>query len=233
MNGTPADQETDALEHPDIPELNKQEMLSYEKECLGFYITGHPLDNVMHLLKKYSTMDTLEANTTENETDVTIGGVVRSIKEIKTKKGDIMAFVTLEDLSGFVELTIFTDLYKQSAALLKSEKPVLVRGRLTIENETKRNIVANEIIPLENAAERFNPDIHLKCYISKLNSQEIMKIKNILANNSGKSRVFLHVVIPDTSETVISLGKDYQATPSELFIREMESILGKHSISYN
>jgi DNA polymerase-3 subunit alpha len=233
VNGNAALEEADSIQCPEVPELDKQELLAFEKECLGFYITGHPLDNYITLLKKYTTMDTFEVNTTEIEAEVTIGGVVRSIKEIKTKKGDIMAFVTLEDLSGFAELTVFSELYKESAALLKSDKPVLARGRLTIENETKRNIVVNEIIPLEKAVERFNPDIHLKCFISKLSVHEISKIKNILANNSGKSRVFLHIVIPDSSETIVSLGKDYQATPSELLIREMESILGKHCISYN
>ncbi len=233
LNEQAPDGEIDSIQYPDIPELEKQEMLSFEKECLGFYITGHPLDNYLDTLRKFATIDALEVNATEEESEVIIGGVVRSIKEIKTKKGDIMAFVTLEDLTGFVELTVFSDLYKESATLLKSEKPILVKGKLTIEGESKRNIIVTEIIPLDKAGERFNPDIHLKCYINKLTANEIAKIKNILKNNSGKSRVFLHVIIPDSSETMISLGKEYFANASELFISEMESVLGKHCITYN
>ena len=143
-----------------------------------------------------------------------------------------MAFVTLEDLSGSIELTVFADLYKQHTALLKSEKPLLVKGRLTIEGETKRNIVVHEIISLEQASERLHPDIHIKCHINRLTFNEITKIKHILQNNGGKSKVFMHVIIPDSSETVISFGKEYCINPSELFVSELESVVGKHCITY-
>jgi DNA polymerase-3 subunit alpha len=229
-NGARDDSET--IQIPEIPELNEHELLMYEKECLGFYLTGHPLTKVFGILQKFTTMDTLAAQLAEDDADVTIGGIVQNLKEYKTKKGDIMAFVTLEDLSGSIELTVFADLYKQSNTLLKSEKPILVKGRLTIENETKRNIVVNEIISLEEAGERLHPDIHIKCRINQLTLTEITKIKNILQNNAGKSRVFMHVIIPDSSETVISFGKDFHASPSELFVTEMESVIGKNCITY-
>ena len=226
-------EDIDAIRSPDIPELNEHEKLIYEKECLGFYLTGHPLNKVFNVLKKFTTIDTLEAQAAEEDADVTIGGVVQSLKEYKTKKGDIMAFVTLEDLSGSIELTVFPDLYKQHSTLLKSDKPLLVKGRLTIEGETKRNIVVNEIISLEQASERLHPDTHIKCYIDRLTINEITGIKNILQNNAGKSRVYIHVIIPDTSETVISLGKDYYINPSELLVSEIESLVGKNCITYN
>ena len=140
------------IQYPDMPELGKQEELSFEKECLGFYISGHPLDNVMDTLRRFTTMDTIEAHATEDEKDVIMGGVVQTLKEIKTKKGDIMAFVTLEDLSGSIELTIFSDLYGGAATLLKSEKPLLIKGKLAIEGETKRNIIVSEIYRLSRQA---------------------------------------------------------------------------------
>jgi DNA polymerase III subunit alpha len=225
--------EREAIHYPDIAELNEHELLMFEKECLGFYLSGHPLNKVFGTLKKFTTIDTLGAQAAEDDADVTIGGVVQSLKEYKTKKGDIMAFVTLEDLAGSIELTIFPDLYKQHNALLKSEKPLLVKGRLTIEGETKRNIVVHEIISFEQAGDLMHPDTHIKCFIDRLTINEITRLKNILENNSGKSRVFIHVIIPDSSETVVSLGKDFYINPSELFVSEIESIMGKNSITYN
>jgi DNA polymerase-3 subunit alpha len=143
-----------------------------------------------------------------------------------------MAFVTLEDLSGSIELTVFSDLYRGAAALLKSEKPLLIKGKLAIEGETKRNIIVNEITPLEQAGDKLRPDIHVKCLINRITGQELAKVQNILKNNSGRSPVFLHIVVPDSSETVISLGKEYCINPSELFISEIESVLGKNCVSY-
>lgn len=222
--------EMELIRYPDIPELEKQKKLAFEKECLGFYISGHPLDHMVDILKRFTTMDSTEAHTTEEEKDVVMGGVVQSLKEIKTKKGDIMAFVTLEDLAGSIELTIFSDLYRNAAPLLKSEKPLLIKGKLTIEGETKRNIIVNEIIPLEEAGVALSGDIHVKCVISKIGAETIEKLQTIVKNNPGKSQVFIHIIIPDSSETVISLGKNYGINPSQLCISEIESVLGKNCV---
>lgn len=219
--------------YPELPEWSQKELLAYEKECLGFYITGHPLDHFMETLKAYATVNTAMALSATAEREVMIGGVVSAIKQITTKKGDPMAFVTLEDLSGFIEVIVFADVYRQSDALLKSERPLFIKGRLSIENENSNRIIASAILPLERAHEISMPDIHVKCPIHRLSNLEIDKIKNIVQNNPGKSKIYLHVIIPNRSETVISLGAGYQAGPSELFVRELESLLGRNCVNLN
>jgi DNA polymerase-3 subunit alpha len=219
--------------YPEIPEWSQKELLAYEKECLGFYITGHPLDHFMETLRAYATVNTATALSATAEREVMIGGVVSAIKQITTKKGDPMAFVTLEDLAGFLEVIVFADVYRQSDALLKSERPLFIKGRLSIENENSNRIIASAILPLERAHEISAPDIHVKCPIHRLSVVEIDKIKNIVQSNPGKSKIYLHVIIPNRSETVISLGAGYQAGPSELFVREIESLLGKNCVNLN
>ena len=225
--------EAETVHYPDIAEWGQKERLSYEKECLGFYVTGHPLDNFRETLKSFAISNTAAALSSTIEKEIMIGGIVSSIKQITTKKGEPMAFVTFEDLSGNIETVVFTDLYRQCDSLLKAEHPLLVKGRLSIdtENENNNKIIANEIIPLEKAYEIINPDIHLSCIINKLANPEIEKIKNILKNNPGKSKVFFHVLIPNKSETVISLGETFRTSASQLFISEVESIIGKNSVS--
>jgi DNA polymerase-3 subunit alpha len=225
--------ETDTVIYPDIPEWGQTERLSYEKECLGFYVTGHPLDNFKETLKACTTTDTAAALSETKEKEVMIGGIVSAVKQITTKKGEPMGFLTFEDLSGFIEVIVFSDVYRRCDSLFKSEHPLFIKGRLSIESENNNRIIASEIVPLEKAHEVTAPDIHLKCLINKLNTQEIEKIKNILKNNPGKSKVFFHVIIPDKSETVISFGETYQTSASELFRREIESVLGKNSVSFN
>jgi len=223
----------DELSFPDIPEWAQKELLAFEKECLGFYITGHPLDNYRETLRSCSTSDTAAALAETREKTVSIGGIVAAVKQITTKKGEPMGFVTFEDLAGTVEVIVFSDLYRQCNDLLKSEHPLLVKGKLSIEGENSNRVIASEIVPLEKAHEITNPDIHVTCPIHRLSSQEIDRMKVILKNNPGKSRVFMHIILPESSETVISLGDSYQTSASQLLISEVESVLGRHCVSLN
>jgi DNA polymerase-3 subunit alpha len=227
--------EEDEFHYPDIPELDKRECLLYEKECLGFYISGHPLDNFRDILMTCATTDAISAMAAKTEKDVMVGGIVNAFKQITTKKGEPMGFITFEDLTGFIEVVVFSDLYRRCEPLLKSDHPLLIKGKLSIDidNENNNKIIANEILPLEKACELINPDVHIKCLINKINLQEIEKIKNILANNPGKSKVFFHLLIPDKDETVIRFGESFQAGASQLFINEIESVVGKNSVSLN
>ncbi|MEI6126832.1 MAG: DNA polymerase III subunit alpha, partial [Pseudomonadota bacterium] len=233
LDESSAEGSTGAVNYPEMPEWDQKQLLGYEKECLGFYVTGHPLDHYMETLKACTTTNTMTAAAETKEKTVSLGGVVSSVKQITTKKGEPMAFVTLEDLFGTIEVIVFSDLYRQSDALLKSEHPLLIKGKLSLEGENNNRIIASEIIPLEKAHEISNPDIHVKCLINRLTPLEIDKMKLILKNNPGKSKVFVHVIIPETSETIITLGDAYQTSASQLLISEFESLMGKHCVSLN
>jgi len=222
-----------AASYPDVQDWSQKELLAFEKECLGFYITGHPLDHYVETLRAFATTTAAGALAATGEQEVFIGGIVSAMKQITTKKRDPMAFVTLEDLSGFIEVIVFADVYRQSDLLLKGERPLLIKGRLTIENENNNRIIASAVVPLERAHELSVPDIHVRCPIHKLNTAEIERFKLLIQNNPGKSKVYLHVVIPHKSETVIGLGPSYQVGASELFIREIESLLGRQCVTLN
>jgi len=217
--------------YPDIGDWDQKERLANEKECLGFYITGHPLDNYRQILKSCTNITAAGVLAATAERDVLIGGTVAGLKQITTKKGDPMAFVTFEDQTGSIEIIVFTDVYRQARPLLQGEQPLLVKGRLAIESENSNRILASEVHELDRAHEFANPDVHMQCPINRLNNDEIDRLKLILQSNPGKSRVFLHLVIPNASETVIGLGDAFQTSASPLLVSEVESILGKHSVS--
>ncbi len=225
--------ESESVDYPDIPEWDQKQRLAYERECLGFYVTGHPLDNYRDTLKACTNTDTSAALSATKEKEVLIGGMVTTVKQITTKKGEPMGFVTFEDLSGNIEVVVFSDLYRKIDSLLKDEHPLLVKGKLSIDTETEHNnkIIASEIVPLDKASEVMNPDVHLKCPVNRLTNHEIENIKKILVNNPGKSKVFFHVMVPDNCETVIKFGETFRASASQLFISEIESVIGKNSVS--
>ena len=223
-----------SISYPDIPEWSQKEMLAYEKECLGFYITGHPLDNIAETLKAYTTCCVAKALEEVREQTVVIGGIVNAVKQITTKKGEPMAFVTLEDLTGSIEVIVFSELYRKAESLLKSEHPLLIKGDLSIEgdNGNKNRLRASAIVPIERGYELKTPEVHISCSINKLTPNEIDKLKRIIKNNPGKSKVFIHVRIPDVAEAVIRLGDPYSASASPLLVSEMEAVFGKQCIRF-
>jgi DNA polymerase-3 subunit alpha len=223
----------DSMVYPDMPEWDQKERLNYEKECLGFYVTGHPLDHYAVILRACTSATTASLAAETKERPVTLGGVVSGIRTLTTKKdAKLMAHVTLEDVHGTIRVVVFPKQYALYETLLKGEHPIIVKGDLKIEGDAN-SILATEIVPIERAYEIATPDVHVKCSIHKIGDQELGKMKHILKNNPGKSKVYMHVIMPGTGETVISFGDGFKTSASPLLITEVESIMGKHSVSFH
>src|SRR5207244_2286119 len=137
-------------EAPTTPEWEPDQLLAYEREVLGFYVSGHPLARFRSVTESLGVTPTGELGVRPTGARVTLLGQVAALKEIPTKSGDRMAFVTLEDMDGTVELTVFPAPFKAAAALLRSREPILVRGRVD-DTEKGRVVLAEEIRPLEQA----------------------------------------------------------------------------------
>lgn len=150
---------------PKAGEYEKGQLLAYEKEVLGFYISGHPLDEYAELLKKnttasardfYAEEENEDANTdvyihegarVKDNTYVVIGGMIISRTVKATKQNKLMAFLTLEDLTGTVEVIVFSQKYEQYRTLLNEDEKVLVRGRVSMSDEAQGKLICDSIIP--------------------------------------------------------------------------------------
>ena len=137
-----------------LPELDKKELLSQEKEMLGIYISGHPLDSIRESIIKNTNINSLQLkNIGDNENDsnfkdgqnVKYAGTITSIKKKYTKKNTIMAFVTVEDLYGSAEIIIFDSVYNRVSNILFDENIVLIDGRLSIKEDDTPKIVVRDI----------------------------------------------------------------------------------------
>lgn len=141
-----------------LPEMSKKELLSLEREMLGLYISGHPLENYKETIAEQTNINTLKIHelteqlqNMEGRTDykdgdqVKYAGIITKIKKKYTKNNTIMAFVTVEDLYGECEVIVFDSCYSKSSQILMEENIVLVEGRLSIRDEDSITIVAREI----------------------------------------------------------------------------------------
>ena len=135
-----------------LKEFDEKELLSMEKEMLGIYISGHPLDKIKESIQKVATINTLqmlqmseENNLSEDGKQVKYVGIITSIKKKYTKRNTLMAFMTVEDLYGSTEIIVFDSCYSKAQNILLDENIVLIDGRLSIREDEPVKIVANNI----------------------------------------------------------------------------------------
>jgi len=152
--------------------------------------------------------------------------VVADIREMITKKGERMAFVTLEDLSGLIEVIVWADMYKETAQLLGEERPLLISGRLESRGD-KPKIIADSIMPLEEAPVKLCSALHLKINSFAADDKDLETLRDMLKRHPGNCPVFLHVVIPGRSETILALPDNLKVSPSMELIKGFDKIFGE------
>ena len=138
--------------------MGAEQRLLHEKEVLGFYLSGHPLRGVWDRAQRLGVVGTGQLAQVEDGARVLLCGLVSALREINTKNGNRMGFATIEDVEGTIEVTIFPELFRQSAAHLRSGAPLLVRGKVE-GTSTARKLLADDIrlLPAEDERRRRSP----------------------------------------------------------------------------
>ena len=215
---------------PSIPEWDHKELLAYEKETLGFYVTGHPLSRFAGQLSTVTDADTVSILEKNDKEEVTFCGVVSNIREVTTKKKDIMAYVTLEDLKGSITVIFFADIYKKAYPLLHGEEPVLIKGSVDVSEEGVK-IIASDTNALATAIDQPFRAVHFTFDTRQLSTDSLEAFKRLLGKHSGKADGFIHL-LDDQSKTVIYLGKGGKLEPSSRLKKEADRILGAGSTQF-
>ncbi|MBN1932127.1 MAG: DNA polymerase III subunit alpha [Desulfobacterales bacterium] len=188
----------------DIKEWDEKELLASEKESLGFYITGHPLTRHEDLLEKFTNANAVSLKEKNDGETVRVGGIVTHIKTIQTKKADLMAFVTIEDLNGVFEATVFPTLYKAAGELLAEDIPVLIEGQVQ-KDESSVKILAENIIPMDKAEELWTASVHFNLDITRTQREIFLELNDIFKKYPGTCQAYIHLCDPDKTETIIAL----------------------------
>jgi len=143
--------QTTFQELPETDEWSESERLMMEKDALGFYITGHPLRRYKEKLERFSVTPTHELQELKDKEEVTVGGIIRGLRKRQTKtKGDLMAYLTMEDLYGSVDIIVFPNLYRESINILSQETPIIISGHIEKNDEKGLKIIAKKIISMED-----------------------------------------------------------------------------------
>jgi len=225
-----------AAAEPELPKAAPWadcERLAYEKEALGFYVTGHPLEPHLPALRRFADV-TAAATEGRDRMEVRAGGLVTSLREMRTRRGERMAFATLEDMEGSFELVIFADAFARLAKLFERglqagegeiPEPILVSG--TLEAGDSAKILVRDAMELASAEERLSTQLHLRVVAGELSRDRLEALANLLAANKGDCAVVLHMTIPGESETVLALPDSRAVSPSDELLAQVDGLFGR------
>jgi DNA polymerase-3 subunit alpha len=232
---------------PEARPWTETEQLNFEKETLGLYWSGHPVDRYAAALKEFGARATGElADAPVNgaradawgpggpkpiEPDTSIGGIIAACRQLKTRKGDRMAVFTIEDAQGGVEVIVFPETYQRSAALIESGTLVLVRGKLERDDESVR-VLASEIAPLDSVRERLSREVAIR--VRTANRDLFETLGEIFSRHRGDRRVSFEIELaaaPKHLRVRADVSSQIRVRPSPALIAEVEQVVGAGSVS--
>ena len=205
--------------------------LSHEREALGFYLSGHPLEKFKQDLARFSCVSVSDVSSYSDTSTVTVAGVISVLKLKNTKKGDRYATFVLEDLGGTIEVIVWPDVYQKVYDILNSEDPVLVSGRLDVSEE-RRILIANGIESAILLRDRSAKEALIRLSSSVCSADKLERLKDLLATNQGNCAVKLVVRKSKHSEVVLALSDELKVMPSEDLCNQVEQLFGQPVMSF-
>jgi DNA polymerase-3 subunit alpha len=244
---------------PDVPAWTEIEQLTYEKETLGLYFTGHPIDRWADDLREYGAKSIAdlglkkepeaEAEAAGTEVpahgshgsvrkpelqigqEISIGGIVSGLRPLKTRKGDRMCVFTLEDPDGSLEVVVFPECFKQYGHLGENGNTVVVKGKFEGDDESAR-IVASEILPIEMVRERLARRLAITLSTPRHDRDTFVKLWDVIAAHKGDRPVTVTLVDTERHLRVkLDVAPQIKVRPSERLVAEVEKICGSGSVT--
>ena len=218
---------------PNIPDWDEQARLAAEKEILGFFITGHPLEKYKDKLADLQALriDEIAVMTRSTGKDETIAtaGIIGNVRVLKSKRGDFYAQATLEDMSGSIDMIVFPEAYKRIQDKVKLEVPVLVRAGVRIEEGTNPKITAAEIMPLEDAKVPLPRAIRIRVPLETAAESTVDDLHTLFRERKGEARVLFDVERTGDFMVVMEAA-GYNVLPDRNFIARVEQLCGRGSV---
>jgi DNA polymerase-3 subunit alpha len=214
---------------PDLPDWGEGERLANEKESLGFFITGHPLERHRTELSQWATC-TVGRLGEFADREVTIGGIVTQLRLIKTKKGDRMATFVLEDLEGGAEVLVFPETYKKVAARLAEDVVVLVKARAEAVEEGNPRLLSSDVLPLDQAKMAEARFVTIRVPVAQWDKTKGERLRDILGAHRGDCPVTLEMVQPGAYAVALAPSAYFRVRPDDVLRTEVEGLLGPGSL---
>jgi DNA polymerase-3 subunit alpha len=228
----PADEDlNDGQSLPDVPEMDKLTLLANEKEMLGFYVTGHPLDEYEDKMAELADCDSVTIAEKEQGMETAMCGVLTNIQRKRNREGRPWAVGVLEDQKGSTEILVFANQYEGLAPELENDRPVLIRGQVRTDESAPPKISASEIVSLDNTRIQLPAQISLTVRLSNgagLGKEISAKLRTLIDSKPGDTDVRLRMLRQKEYLVVYDLADRVRG--DKAFRQAAEEICGKGSV---
>ncbi|HQI97433.1 MAG TPA: DNA polymerase III subunit alpha [Syntrophorhabdus sp.] len=183
----------DTFEIPDLDELSHTEILNGEKEALGFYFSQHPLQPYENIIKQITNFNSMALKDLDIAEDIGIVAIVSGCKEVITKRGDKMAYLTLEDTKGMLEAIVFPDPYSKNIDIIKSDKPLFFYGSVEKNEEGPVKLKVKNICLLDDIVDEMRRIVKIKIQCDVFKKEDLKRLRDVLVGLNGKASVLLEL----------------------------------------
>jgi DNA polymerase-3 subunit alpha len=217
------------VQHPPLAssEFDERELLRLEKETLGLYVSEHPLERVRAELRRKTDCALTDLERRRDGEFVTIGGIVSGLKQVTTKRGEPMVFVTLDDPTGSAEVVVFNSTYAAARELLEPDRVLVVKGRVDHKQAGETKLVASEVSAFEFASIR--SEVRLRIDARQAPAGLIRELATLVADYPGEAPVYL-ALETSLGDRTLALGPEYRVKPEADFFAEVKALLGEAAI---
>jgi DNA polymerase-3 subunit alpha len=218
---------------PNIPDWDEHVRLAAEKEILGFFISGHPLEKYKDKLEDLHALNTQELaamkNSTGKDETIATAGIITNVRVQKSKRGDFYAQAQLEDMMGTIDMIVFPEAYKKLSEKVKLDVPVLVKAGVRIEEGANPKITAAEIIPLEDAKVPLPSAIRIRIPLDTAAETTVDDLHTLFIERKGQAKVLFDVERTGDFMVVMEAA-GYNVVPDRNFITRVEQLCGRGSV---
>ena len=211
---------------PSLPEWPQEQLLKYERELTGFYITAHPLTRHATGIRRFATSSTAKLSECGEGKEVKLCGVISSIKHLTTKKGDRMAYLQLEDLQGTVEVILFPELFKTCSDLIEPEALIQLTGTVD-QMENGARVKATAVQSLVDLQARDIKQVILMVEETMVEPSAFAQLEKVFQRYPGPTTVAFTFHLPNFLHAQTSGLPHLKILPSTEFLEEVEQVLGK------
>ncbi len=226
-------EDLDAQALPDVAPWPEPQMLQYEKEVLGFYVTSNPLSKHADMIDIYSSANLGQLNSKWQGREVTIGGMITKIRNIVTKNGRNagakMAVFELEDLQGKCEVVVFPKKLEMFAEMVEVDKVLFVEGKVDCQRETP-NILCDKLIDMEDMPDQMAAKLGINLLGLDVTEQKVERIKNLCEAHRGKSPVYVSVQTTGGYRIVAAADRSLSVRVDVDFCKKMEKVVGRGNV---
>ncbi|ELJ8714737.1 DNA polymerase III subunit alpha [Vibrio cholerae] len=214
-----------------VPEWPEKVRLEGERETLGLYLTGHPVDEYLKELTKYTSCRLNEAAPTRRDQSLTVAGLVIAARVMTTKRGTRIGLMTLDDRSGRMEVMLYSEALDRYAEWLEKDKILVVSGQVSFDDfNGGLKMSAREVMDLGSAREKFARGLSISILQSQIDQQFFERFSHILEpHRAGTVPVNVYYQRPD-ARARLRLGTEWRVTPSDTLLDELKQLLGHDQV---